>query len=255
MRMEYSSWLQVEEYFKEHDMVVVPIGSTENHGSHMGLGTDFLVPSKIVDLLEERIQVLSAPPLPYGMADNHTAFPGTLTIGQDGLYLVAKRIAMQLHDMGARKILFLNGHGGNTPVLNRIGMEMEKEGTLCAVIDWWVLAGQHRPEWKGGHAGAQETSAMMAAAPRAVHMELAKEFHPKGVAPDLPFGGASNVLCNGIPVLVPRQTREFSESGWFGDDDIKTASPEWGEQMLNEVADFVADFLRKFQNASTPLVP
>ncbi|MCI6888150.1 MAG: creatininase family protein [Lachnospiraceae bacterium] len=249
MRLEYSSWAQVQEYFKENDMVVVPLGSVENHGSHMGLGTDFLVPTKIVELLQDRSDVLCLPAMPYGMADHHTDFSGTLTIGHDGLYLVMSRIAQQLRTMGAKRIVFLNGHGGNTPVLTRVGLDMEKQGVLCAIIDWWVLAGQLHAEWKGGHAGAQETSAMMYAAPQGIHMEYAKPFEPKNLTDELIYGGSNNVLCSGIPVQVPRQTVSFSEAGWFGPDDIQTATPEWGEQMLNEVADFVADFLRKFEKA------
>lgn len=247
MKLENSSWFQVEEYFKNKDLVVVPLGSVENHGSHMGLGTDFIVPAGLADLLESRVDVLSIPSLPFGMADHHTSFPGTLSIGHDGLYLVMSRIASQLEQMGARKILFINGHGGNTPVLTRIGLEMEKKGVLCAVVEWWVLAGQLKEEWKGGHAGAEETSAMMYLRPEAVHMELAMESEPKHLSEDLTYGGANQVLCCGIPVQVPRQIRNIAEAGWFGPDHIQTASSEWGAEMMNEVADFLADFIEKFE--------
>lgn len=249
MRLEYSSWVQIKEYFEKQDIVVVPLGSVENHGSHMGLGTDFIIPEKIVELLQERSDVLCTPVMPFGMADHHIEFPGTLTIGHDGLFLVISRIAEQLKNMGAKKIVFLNGHGGNTPVLTRVGLNMEQNGVLCAIIDWWVLAGQLRAEWKGGHAGAQETSAMMYAAPHAVHMDYAKEFHPVDLTEKLTYGGANNVLCNGIPVQVPRQTGHYSSAGWFGTDDIQNANAQWGEDMLGEVADFLADFLTKFEEA------
>lgn len=136
---------------------------------------------------------------------------------------------------------------GNTPVLTRAGLEMEKKGALCAIVDWWTLAGQLRAEWAGGHAGAQETSAMMYAAPQGVHMKYAKPFEPKNLTDELVYGGSNFVICNGISVQVPRQTSAFSEAGWFGADDIQTANPERGEQMLREVADFVADFLKKFE--------
>lgn len=246
MRLEYSSWAQVQEYFEKKDIVVVPIGSVENHGSHMGLGTDYIVPTKIVELLQDRSDVLCTPTMPFGMADYHTDFAGTLTIGHDGVYLVMSRIAEQLRTMGAKKIVFLNGHGGNTPALARVGVDMDKKGVICGIIDWWVLAGQLRPEWKGGHAGGQETAAMMYAKPEAVHMDYAREFHPADLTKDLTYGGASNVLCNGIPVQVPRQFIKFADAGWCGPDDIQTATPEWGEKMLGEVADFVADFVSKF---------
>lgn len=251
MLLEHSSWMQVEEYFKKNDLVVIPVGSVENHGSHMGLGTDFIIPAKLIQMLEEKEDVLSIPVMPFGMADHHTDFPGTLSIGHDGLYLVMSRIAEQLYQMGARKLVFVNGHGGNTPVLTRIGLDLEKKGALCAVIDWWVLAGQLRPEWQGGHAGAQETSAMMAAAPEAVHMELGRESNPVGISPELPYGGGNHILCNGIPIQVPRQTAAFAPAGWFGPDQIRTASKEWGVEMLDATTAFLADFIGKFR--SVPL--
>lgn len=187
MKLQNSSWLQVEEYFKTKDLVVVPLGSVENHGSHMGMGTDFLIPAGLAEMLESRVEVLSIPSLPFGMADHHTEFPGTLSIGHDGLYLVISRIANQLQQMGARKIVFLNGHGGNTPALTRVGLDMEQKGVLCAVVDWWVTAGQLRAEWKGGHAGAQETSAMMYLHPEAIHMELAMDTKPENLSEDHKF--------------------------------------------------------------------
>lgn len=247
MRLEHSSWAQIKEYFEKKDIVVVPLGSVENHGSHMGLGTDFIIPAKLVEMLHQRVDVLSIPVMPFGMADHHVNFPGTLSIGHDGLFLVMSRIAEQLYNMGARKIVFLNGHGGNTPVLNRIGLEMNSKGALCAIFDWWTLAGKINPKWKGGHAGAQETSAMLAINSEYVHMEYAMDSKPQDLSDELIFGGSNDVLCNGIPVTVPRLVDRLASAGWYGNDDIKTATKEWGEEMLNATADFLANFIIKFE--------
>lgn len=252
MRLEHSSWAQVKAYFENHDTVIVPLGSVENHGSHMGLGTDFLIPDHLVELLQSRIDVLSAPVMPYGMADHHMEFPGTLTIGHDGLYLVMSRICDQLYSYGARHIVFLNGHGGNTPVLNRIGVYMARKGCLCAIIDWWSLAGRINPAWKGGHAGAEETAAMLAINPDWVHMEYAMDFVPKDLSPELPFAGANDVYCDGVTVTVPRPAAAYSDAGWFGPDHIRQATPEWGREMLEGVADFIASFTEKFSRAECP---
>lgn len=250
MKLENSSWLQVESYFNKNDLVVVPLGSVENHGSHMGLGTDFIIPAELAERLEQRLEVLTIPCLPFGMADHHTAFPGTLSIGDDGLYLVMSRITSQLYQMGARKILFINGHGGNNPALTRVGLLMEEKGMLCAIADWWVLAGELKAGWKGGHAGAVETAAMMHVRPEAVHMELAMESKPVNLSEELTYGGAGLVLCHGIPVQVPRQIRNIAGAGWFGADDIQTADPEWGQAMLDAVTDFLEEFVKEFKQVN-----
>lgn len=254
MRLEHSSWAQVKAYFEQEDTVIVPLGSVENHGSHMGLGTDFLIPDHLVDRVSRKIEVLSTPTMPYGMADHHIEFPGTLTIGHDGLYLVMSRIADQLYDYGARHIVFLNGHGGNTPVLNRVGVNMARKGCLCAIIDWWSLAGKINPAWKGGHAGAEETSAMLAINSDWVHMEYAMPFEPKDLSDELKFAGANDVFCDGVAVTVPRPVAQYSDAGWFGNDDIRDASVQWGEEMLEGVSDFIASFIEKFRRAACPRV-
>ena len=252
MRLEHSSWAQVREYFAENDTVVIPVGSTENHGSHLGMGTDFIVPNHLLDLIGSHTKVLSIPALPFGMADHHMGFDGTLSIGLDGLHMVLSRIAGQLYRYGARRFIFLNGHGGNDPAINRVGLEIAEMGGLSAILDWWVIAGQLNPKWKGGHGGAEETSAMMAINPEYVHMDYAKEFHPKDLSGELTFAGGSAVNFQGIKVTVPRTVVNFSEAGWYGDDDIQTATAEWGEEMLSETARFCADFIDAFRRVSLP---
>lgn len=92
MRLEVMTWKQAERYFQTHDMAVLPIGSIENHGSHLALGTDFLVPSKIAEQLDRESDVLILPAVPYGVADHHGGFPGTISIGYDGLYCIVSKL-------------------------------------------------------------------------------------------------------------------------------------------------------------------
>lgn len=114
MRLDRMSWKDCEEYFKDHDMVILTTGSTENHGIHNPLGTDTMIPNKILELVEKQSDVLIAPTLPYGDADFHTEYTGTISIGSDLLEMVMERISDRLYDCGARHFVFLNGHGGNS---------------------------------------------------------------------------------------------------------------------------------------------
>ena len=120
MRLERMSWKDCEEYFKDHDMVILTTGSTENHGIHNPLGTDTMIPNKILELIEKQSDVLICPTLPYGDADFHTEYTGTISIGSDLLEMVMKRISDRLYDCGARHFVFLNGHGGNTHALSKV---------------------------------------------------------------------------------------------------------------------------------------
>ena len=112
MRLERLTWPQAEQYFNENDMVILAIGSIECHGTHMPLGTDTLIPNRILELIEEKSDVLIAPTIPYGATQYLSPFPGTINLGPDGLYTVVSKVVEGLWSHGARKIIMLNGHGG-----------------------------------------------------------------------------------------------------------------------------------------------
>ena len=96
MFLERITWVQAKEYFEKNDTVIIPVGSTENHGSQLSLGTDFLIPRNLCERMEPKLSCLVAPTVPYGVADQHTNFPGTITIGADGLYDLLNRITDRL---------------------------------------------------------------------------------------------------------------------------------------------------------------
>ena len=117
MKISDSNWMQIEEYLKSDDRCVVPLGSTEQH-CYLSLSTD--------SILSERVAVEAAAPLgipvfpavPYGLAHHWTAFPGTITLRMETYLGLIGDILDSLAHAGFRRILFVNGHGGNMPALN-----------------------------------------------------------------------------------------------------------------------------------------
>ena len=247
MFLEKISWVQAKEYFEKKDTVIIPVGSTENHGTQLCLGTDFLIPRKLCEIMDERLEVLIAPTIPYGVGDQHTNFPGTISIGSDGLYMLVSRVVDELYKFGIRKFVFLNGHGGNTATLQRVCVDLDSKNALGAVLNWWTIAGDLNPAWKGGHGGAEETAAMLAIDPSCVHMHYFKPFEPKNLSEELTFDGAYNVSFKGISIPVPRHVDRWSECGWYGPDSPKEATVKWGKDMLWATADFCEDFIEAFE--------
>ena len=254
-RMNYR---EVEEYLKSSDTIVIPVGSLENHGLHMPLGTDFMIPDKIAQLLNERSDLLIAPTVNYGATDDLMGFAGTVSIGTEGLISLLRSICDQLYRYGFRHFMILNGHGGNTAAISAVGMHLYRKGAYLANLNWWLMAGQLNPDWAGGHGGGEETAGVMAVDPNLVKTEFLDL--PEAICNDLgnelKYGAWTNVQYKGVSVTVPREIKDITDNGWlvhsFKGDVPTRATPEWGRQMLEAVADYIADFGAKFGRTSLP---
>ncbi len=254
MRLANVTGKKVEEYLTRSRTVVIGIGSIENHGRHMALGTDTLIPDRILELLEEKSDVLIAPTIPYGSTDSIEGCTGTVNIGSDGLVLILTKIVDSLYRYGFRRFVILNGHGGNCKPIEAVGMHLHKKGAYLACLNWWLMAGELRSEWKGGHGGGEETAGLMGVDPALVDMDYINDGMEmiNDVSDELPTVSWSTVRFNGASVTIPRESRFYFGNGWYGADAPSTATPEWGREMLQTMADYMVEFIAAFERAPLP---
>lgn len=258
MRLARSTWPAVQRYFAEgNDTVIIGVGSIECHGRHNPLGTDTMAPDALVDLIEQQDPgVLIAPTLPYGATDDLVGFPGTVSLGVQGLVDVMTHITDDLCGYGARRFVFLNGHGGNVKSLSMVAAALNRRGCLACVVNWWKMAPQIDPAWGGGHGGAMETSANMAIDPASVDMsELADENLRPDLDPEMPSTGWYSVRFDGVDVDFPRDLVRFASNGWVAEgfeDHPAHSSAERGHAMLQGTADYIVRFLRKYRTMALP---
>jgi creatinine amidohydrolase len=259
MRIETSTWPAVKRYFDDgNDLVILAVGSTEEHGRHNPLGVDTIAPNYLLDLIEAADPgVLITPTLPFGAADDLLGYPGTLSIGYRLLHDVVERLCDQLYDYGARRFVLLNGHGPNVKPLSQVGEALDRRGARCALLNWWLMAGEINPAWAGGHGAGEETSAMLAVDPALVDFsELQGPNAQMGlvndVSDELPTDGWSSVLYKGVHVGMPRDAVRYASNGWIGPDHATGASKEWGDAMMRETAAYIVDFLQAFRRAPLP---
>lgn len=248
MRLANLTWPKAEQYFKENDMVLVPIGSIECHGRHLPLGTDTIIPDRILELIETKNDILIAPTIPYGACQSLADYPGTVNIDMEVLYQFLYQVIDNLYHHGARKILVLNGHGGNIKVIERVGLDFQKKGAMVVMLNWWLMAWDMNPAWKGGHGGGEETAGVMAVDPDLVDAsEIGGPLELKNINENLVATGFRSIRFKGVEFEVLRSTPEVTDNGWIGPDHPNTATVEWGIEMIQTTADYVVDLIEELK--------
>jgi creatinine amidohydrolase len=181
------SWDQAQEYLAHDNRLILPIGATEQHGRHLGLGCDFQIAEQVAAMTGEQTNVVVAPTIAYGMSLHHMKFAGTLSVRPTTLILVLEDVLRTAYAHGFRNVLSVNGHGGNTAAIDYALADVanEVEELRVKIFEWWKepeilkMADEIAGPQRGTHSSPIETAFMMVARPNAVKMERA----PKRDAP------------------------------------------------------------------------
>ncbi len=163
MRLEDLNWMDVEEYLKRDDRLMLVIGACEQHG-YLSLLTDIKIPLALADAASQQTGVLVAPPLNFGSSPYFLAYPGTLSLRLSTLSDAVEDILRSAYGQGFRRFLLLNGHGGNNGLRARLGeLANELPALKMEWYSWWqshsVEAVALRHEIKPAHANWLEAFA------------------------------------------------------------------------------------------------
>ena len=140
-QLENLSYPEVEQYLKKNDIILVPTGSVEQHSPYGLIGTDFITAEAVAQRVARALQILVAPTVKYGVSPHHMAFSGTVSLVPDTMIMLISDIIQSLVAHGFRRIVFINGHGGN---INAIKTAMERlkaqkiQGCF-EVISWYEM--------------------------------------------------------------------------------------------------------------------
>jgi len=131
------NWMMVEEYLKRDDRAVLPLGSTEQH-AYLSLSVDSILAERLAVEAAEPLGVPVFPVLAYGITPYFRAFPGTITIRVETYMSILRDILDAMAEQGFRRILIVNGHGGNTPAQGFVGEWMaDHRGARIKFHNWW----------------------------------------------------------------------------------------------------------------------
>jgi len=242
------TWVDVEEFLKRHKTVIVPFGSCEQHGPHLPLDTDAYDAFWLsVKAAEEARCALVAPPIYYGVSSHHMDFPGTITLNPQTLEQTAYEVGICLVKHGFKKVLFENGHGGNTPALEAAAQRIKAETDAFVAIDTVSLIPDFIEQFietpYDAHAGEFETSTSLANREKYVMKErIAK--------PQITFP-KSKYIKIGLKETGPKvswafRTKEISSTGVIGDP--TKASKEKGEKAWKLAIERLAELLKELDS-------
>jgi creatinine amidohydrolase len=220
------------------DTAVFPVGSFEQHGRHLPLSTDALVATAIAERIAEDYELFRLPVMPLGCSQEHAGFAGTVSISATTLYAVVNDVAASLaRSSGVRRLVVVNGHGGNY-VLSNVVQEANAGGLRMALFptsaDWddaRADAGVETSNHEDMHGGEAETSILLYRFPDLVRPGFEDADH---VAND-----RRHLLVDGM--------RAYTTSGIIGRPSLATA--EKGERLLAAFSRLFKDHLAVLRNA------
>ena len=138
MRLEDLNWMDVEEYLKHEDRLMLILGATEQHG-YLSLLTDIKIPLAIADSASQQTGVLIAPPLNFGCSPYFLSYPGTLSLRVTTFIAAVEDLVRSAYGAGFRRIMVINGHGGNSPARTQLAeIAGSMPGLQLRWFDWWL---------------------------------------------------------------------------------------------------------------------
>lgn len=255
-RLGLLSWSEVDQLDRDRAVVVVPTAAVEQHGPHLPLDTDTFLCSRVAEEAAARARVggpvLVAPTLAYGSSAHHMAFAGTLTLTASTFLTAVGEICGSFAQHGFRRLLVVNGHGGNSALAREAVQQLSMQApVLAASADYWALAREAVAEVRdsppGGmaHACEFETSLMLHLRPESVrHDRIRREIpEPRLAAERL------DLLLPGV-VTAGWRTHELSSSGVLGAPDLATA--EKGKSLFDACVDGLSALIEELRGALLP---
>ena len=229
---------EVEAFLRDHRTVIVPTGSTEQHGPHGPLLTDVFVPVEVARRVAPRAGALVAPSINYGLSYPHAGFTGVVHLRIATFMALVEDVAVGLATMGFRRIVFLNGHYDNTYAIAYACANVADRlpaGTRAYPINYWDgmtadEAAEYFGPTAGLHANRAETSAVMAIDPDLVDIDRAN-----AEMPPFPEVTSPAAVHTAFFFSTPGSVHRATHSGTWGD--ARESSAEYGERYLEVVTE------------------
>jgi len=244
MYLADEAWTDLEEYFANESLALVPLGSTEQHGPHLPEGTDHLIAEGFAREAAERTGYLCTPTITVGVSPHHRQFHGTMWADAPAFRDYVESLTRNLAYHGIDRVIFVNAHGGNVQHLREVGRRVRDDGTMYAIEWMWNESipdlVDESFESNGPHGGPKETALIQHLHPDLVHGDRLADARDGGLV-DWQDG---DVAQNGSRTFY--DAIENTDNGVLGDQ--TDATGETGERLfeaateqLCELCEWLAD--------------
>ena len=244
---------EIETYLKttgDKSKVILPVGSTEQHGTHLPVSTDTLIALEVAMRTAPEIDALIAPPIAFGLSDDHRPAGGVISIKMNTLSILIKDVISSLSEQGFQEIIALNGHYTNAwTILHSINEKQQQlpKGTIAFGLSYWdALTPEQTAEFismkAGVHANHAETAAVLAIDESLVDMDAAPNEWPS--FPKMRTGVLT--ILNSYFLTRPGAMIMASKSGSWGDTTKATAAD--GKQLLDWFTKATINMIRDIED-------
>lgn len=267
LRLFDMAWPDVKEIIEKTDVVLVPLGSTEQHGPHLPCGIDSYAGYYVAIEAAKKAQVPVAPLMPYGYSPFHMRpeEPGTLTLSAKTFFHVCYDIGRSLVYHGFKKIVYVTGHTANMPTLDYVIRALRYDTGAMALAyagDTEEFASRcpdlidGHDQLPGWHSGEVETSGAMLFVPELVRTErmatglpFTPDWLPEGCKKE--SGSGFKMSFKGYPIHMAFDQWQYSKTGVMGNPML--ASKEKGQKIYDRMIDLFADFLVSLKNTEVEI--
>ena len=251
------TWKEIEEAFKNDPVILIPMGSMEQHGPQ-SINGDYLAAEEVAKRTAQATGAYYLPVIPFGCSEYFRGFPGTISLQPETVYAILYDVYQSLLEHGITKIFVVNGHAGNVPTIAQLARKVRRENGIVSVsVDLWQSLTPElkkvvyaKADDKAGHGSEPLTSVMTYLYPDMMRMDLVeKENDNTDHWGEFDIQALTKGEVNGVPMNIYVDMEDVSKQGVMGNPFNATA--ERGEMIINHLVKLCAAIVEKLNKTNT----
>lgn len=251
------TWKEIEEAFKEDPVILIPMGSMEQHGPQSITG-DYLAAEEVARRTAKATGAYYLPVMPFGCSEYFRGFPGTISLQPETVYAVLYDVFHSLVEHGITKIFVVNGHAGNVPTIAQVARKVRRDDGIVSVsVDLWQSltpevkkAVYAEPDDKAGHGSEPLTSVMSYLYPEMMRMDLVKPGNDnQDHWGEFDIHLLTKGIVNDVPMNIYLDMEDISPQGVMGNP--MNASAKRGEMIIEHLVALCSEIVKKLEKTNT----